>query len=250
MTLNFTISYFTNFLKNNGDEDIQTKWSDSLKDFKKAFNKDLNKKTKKSGPKKNKSSYNLFCAEERLKVKEDLPDLGNKDIFAELAARWKTLKEKNPKRYSKYQKLADEDKVRYLKEKENFVVEEGDEIDREKNTKKKVGPKKPKSSYMFFCQEERPNVVKEKPELSAKEVLVELGARWKALKENSPNKVKKFETLATKDKERYNNEKNSSEEIEITVEEAEPVVEEVVEEAEVMEEPKPKKVAKKKVVKK
>jgi hypothetical protein len=248
MTLNFTISYFTNFLKNNGDEDIQTKWSDSIKDFKKA----LNKKTKKSGPKKNKSSYNLFCAEERLKVKEDLPDLGNKDIFAELAARWKTLKEKNSKRYSKYQKLADEDKVRYLKEKENFVDEEGDETDGGNKTKKKVGPKKPKSSYMFFCQEERPNIVKEKPDLSAKEVLVELGARWKDLKENSPNKVKKFETLATKDKERYNNEKNSSEEIEINIEEAEPVVEEEVVEEEmvVVEEPKPKKAEKKKLVKK
>ena len=253
MSLNFAINYFTNFLKNNGDEDLQNKWSDSLKDFKKAFNKDLNKKTKKAGPKKNKSSYNLFCAEERLKVKDELPDLGNKDIFAELAARWKTLKEKNPKRYANYQKLADEDKERYLKEKENFVEEEGDDSEGGIK-KKKSGPKKPKSSYMFFCQEERKNVVKEKPELSAKEVLVELGSRWKSLKESNPNKIKKYETMASKDKERYNNEKNSSdEEVEVKVEETVPTVEEeevVGEEPVVVEEPKPKKGGKKKVAKK
>ena len=45
-------------------------------------------------------------------------------------------------------------------------------------------PKKNKSSYMFFCLDERQNIKTEKPDLANKEIIVELAARWRKLQEN------------------------------------------------------------------
>lgn len=199
MSINIAIKYFTDFLSSNGDEEIQTKWNDSIKDFKKIFNK----KSKKNGPKKNKSAYNIFCSEERLKLKEEFPDLENKEFFSKLANRWKILKENEPERVQDYQSLAEDDKERYLKEKENHTDEDGGIL--KKNTKNN-SPKKAKSSYMFFCEEERKNVTDGPITLS------QLGEKWKIVKESNSSSLKRYELMAEKDKERYNNEKNNSKE--------------------------------------
>jgi hypothetical protein len=221
MSSKFATKYITDFLESHGDEDLQTKWKDAQKDFNKGFKKSENrsssKKASKKGPSKNKTAYNFFCSEERLKVKEQLPDLSNKEIFTEMGSRWATLKEKSPTALAKYQKMADEDKARYLTEKENYVPQEkeDEEVEEEPKKKRKAkvikdGPKKAKTSYMFFCEAERKVVNKEKPDLNGKEVLVELGSRWAALKEKDPKKIKTYENLAEKDKLRYQSEKNSS----------------------------------------
>jgi hypothetical protein len=72
-------------------------------------------------------------------------------------------------------------------------------------------PKKNKSSYMFFCIDER-NVIKndETISLNNKEIISELGVRWKKLKETDPDRVKYFENLANEDKIRYENEKKTT----------------------------------------
>ena len=73
----------------------------------------------KDGIKKNKSSYMFFCTEEREKIKQDKPHLGNKDIVVELGIRWKILKEDEGRKehLDYYTKLAEQDKERYIKEK-------------------------------------------------------------------------------------------------------------------------------------
>lgn len=71
-------------------------------------------------------------------------------------------------------------------------------------------PKKNKSSYMFFCSEERENIKKDNPNFSNKEIVVEMGARWKILKESDPVRLKKFEELAKEDKERFLREKGEN----------------------------------------
>lgn len=68
--------------------------------------------------------------------------------------------------------------------------------------------KKNKSSYMFFCIDERSNIKTEKPELNNKEIVIELGSRWNELKQNNQERFKHYDNLALKDKERYLNEKN------------------------------------------
>jgi hypothetical protein len=217
MALKYTTQYLVDFLKKHADDDLQHKWLEEEKDFKKGFKRtekrSENKKVK-GAPKKNKTAYNIFCSEERLKVKEDNPDLSNKDIFTEMGVRWKNLKDSDPGRFDYFQKLADEDKQRYQNEKESFVPPEDDGAENssgKKRTKKEksTGPKKAKTAYMFFCEHERKAIVKETPDLGAKDVLVELGARWRKVKESDPKKIKSFEAMAEKDKKRYESEKAS-----------------------------------------
>ena len=50
---------------------------------------------------------------------------------------------------------------------------------------------------------------REKPTLSAKEITAELGTKWQSLKSNSPDLLKKYESLASDDKSRYASEKAS-----------------------------------------
>lgn len=212
MALKYTTQYLVDFIKEHGDNDLQTKWLEQESDFKKGFKKSEKKsenKKIKGAPKKNKTAYNIFCSEERLKVKNDNPDLSNKEIFSEMAVRWNALKDSDPDRYEYFQKLAEQDKQRYQTEKDNFVpTEETVEGSKKKSKKEKSdGPKKAKTAYMFFCEHERKIVIKEKPELGAKDILVELGARWKNLKENDSKKIKSYEAMAEKDKKRFQNEK-------------------------------------------
>jgi hypothetical protein len=75
-----------------------------------------------------------------------------------------------------------------------------------KNTKKE-GPVKNKSSYMFFCADERKTINEEKAGLNNKEILVELGARWKVLKEEDTERYQKYVKIAEEDKQRYLSEK-------------------------------------------
>ena len=75
---------------------------------------------------------------------------------------------------------------------------------RQKRAKKaKNAPKNPKTSYIFYCQEKRPEIKEEKPDLAAKDILRELGALWKEVDDEEKEKYKK---MAEDDKERYKNE--------------------------------------------
>jgi hypothetical protein len=115
----------------------------------------------KEGPKKNKSSYMFFCEEERKKIKEDRPELGNKDIVVELGVRWKQLKEDESRKdeFDEYTKLAEKDKERYLKEKQVSSEKKESEVDVEKPEKKtKKGAKKASKEV-----EEKEDVEDEKP---------------------------------------------------------------------------------------
>merc|ERR1712080_186386 len=75
-----------------------------------------------------------------------------------------------------------------------------------KSAKKQKDPNAPKGrmhSYMFFCNEMRPKVWKEQPELKMTELASKLSALWKELGEDQK---KKFEEMAEADKKRYENE--------------------------------------------
>jgi hypothetical protein len=74
-------------------------------------------KKKNSLLKKNKSAYMFFCIEDRENIKKEGLNLNNKQIITEMAKRWKKLTETNPTKVEKYNKLAAEDKERYIREK-------------------------------------------------------------------------------------------------------------------------------------
>ena len=71
--------------------------------------------------------------------------------------------------------------------------------------------KKNKSTYLFFSADERVIIKKEKPDLTNKQVLTEIGSRWKVFKEDeSSERMLKYKKLASEDKERYVSEKENS----------------------------------------
>lgn len=69
---------------------------------------------------------------------------------------------------------------------------------------KREGPKRGLSAFMIFSKEERPKVVEENPDIKFGDVGKVLGEKWRTLE---PERKKKFEAEAAKDKERYEREK-------------------------------------------
>ena len=64
--------------------------------------------------------------------------------------------------------------------------------------------KKPKSGYLFFCEDKRESVSKKNPNKKMGEISKILGELWRAL---SDKEREKYETLHQKDKERYEEER-------------------------------------------
>ena len=77
------------------------------------------KKMAKDGPKRAKSAYLFFCADNRDKIKEGNPDMKATQITAELGRMWNELKgdDSRAKELAGYEKQANQDKERYEKEK-------------------------------------------------------------------------------------------------------------------------------------
>jgi hypothetical protein len=127
----------------------------------------------------------------------------------------KTVK-KNEKKVQKVVKEEENIQKKEQEQEQEVTVDDDDVVVVKKETKRakkkveKTGPKKNKSSYMFFCVDEREKIKQERSELNNKEIVVELGARWKTLKESDQDRLKYYEKLATEDKERYSREKDSN----------------------------------------
>lgn len=211
----------TAFLTENaGAEDLQDLWTadadlqKKLKSLLTGASRAAQKKRDPNAPKRGKSAYLFFCAAHRSKVQTELgAEAKATEITAELGQRWKQLKE-NPKRKNElagYEKQAGEDKARYLEEKSSYVPP--DDLDNESRGGKrkkspKDGPKRAKSAYLFFCDDMRPQIKEENPEMSATEITSELGRRWGQVKEQGEKAVKRFNDLAATDKARYEREKS------------------------------------------
>jgi hypothetical protein len=64
-------------------------------------------------------------------------------------------------------------------------------------------PKRPKTSYILFCVNKREEISESNPNLSAKEIIQELGNMWRSL---SDDEKTEYVTLSNKDKHRYEEE--------------------------------------------
>ena len=190
------------------DATLKNKWkSDTVQqELKNVLSKTKNQDKDENFPKRAKSPYLFFCDENRNKVRLELGE-GTKatDITKELGARWQILnkdtKASSKKQLKKYEKVAEEDTIRYKTEKEAYL----------KTMNITKGPKRSKSAYLYFCQAKRADLVKSMPENSkVTEITKKLGELWRiAVKEA---KVEEYELLAKKDKERYFEEKNATSE--------------------------------------
>ena len=172
-------------------------------------------------PKRGKTTYMLFCADERPGVKAELVDAKPTEVTAELGRRWNTFKEstkpKDKRRYQKYVDAAAADKQRYDDEMADYVAPSDAELEliaankpkrgrkTTKTTDEDAKPKRGKSSYLYFCAANREAVKVENPEMAAKDVTAELGRLWRELKvdDEREDEYEKYQRLAAADKERY-----------------------------------------------
>ena len=67
-------------------------------------------------------------------------------------------------------------------------------------------PKRCKSSYIYFCEDRRPEIKKENPSMDAKIIVTKLGTLWAELKKENSSKLLQYEKCAKKDKQRYEKE--------------------------------------------
>jgi hypothetical protein len=163
------------------------------------------RKTKKvkavrEGPKKNQSAYLHFCAEERQNIKNEESEVSSKQILSEMGARWKTLADREPERFRKYQDVAATDKDRYAREKaewESTRKQAGNDDEEEEPAQKpKRKTKAKKTEEVEEVQEDEPveDVVQEEEVVHEEEVeeeLVEEKPKKKVGKKAAEEKPKK-----------------------------------------------------------
>ena len=214
-------------------EDINTQWqseethkaiNDLLKQFAPKTKRMSSDKLKDPNkPKRGRSAYILFCADERPAAKSTLEDgAPPTEVTTELGRRWKQLKESTKpadmKRYKKYEDASTADKKRYDDEMATYVPPSDEELELltankpkrgRKSTKKTTEEGKPKrgrSTYIFYCQDNRPVVKQEMGDVKATEVTTELGRRWTAVRDAGGDEYDKYVKLAEEDKARYESE--------------------------------------------
>eukprot|EP00794_Sanderia_malayensis_P007391 gene7391-8211_t len=157
--------------------------------------KDPNKPKGKKGP------YIFFLEDRRSQMGDEKMDFSS--FSKETSAEWKVL---TPKDKEKYEKLALKDKKRYEEEMANYSPPTSDDEDDGKKRKRKKKdkdpnlPKRNMSSYFHFCGERRAQVKVENPDATIGDVAKALSAVWKKL---PCHEKSKYEDLAKKDKERY-----------------------------------------------
>ena len=171
-----------------------------------------------AAPKRGCSSYIFFCKDKRTEVKETNPDMKGTEVTKELGRIWR--EETSDKQKKKYSKQATADKERYLEEMKDYTPSaewlaeaeasasdsEGGKTKRKKSNRK-TGPKRARSAYIFFCTEMRSKVKEDNDDMDAKEVTAELGRLWREEYKEDNALSKKFNKMAKKDKERFEQEK-------------------------------------------
>jgi hypothetical protein len=65
-------------------------------------------------------------------------------------------------------------------------------------------PKRGKSGFLFFCDENRPLIKQNHEDITVKEIVSKLGTLWRQLK--TDGLTEKYDLLSTKDRERYKDE--------------------------------------------
>jgi hypothetical protein len=134
-----------------------------------------------NAPKRNKSSYLLFCEERREHIKKNNPDISATQIIRVLGADWKTVSASDKARF---EALALKDKARFETEMKAYVPP----TDLETRTR----PKKAMNSYNFFYNETRRLVAAEHPSLSTTEITREVGNRWQGLSDTEKARYTKM----------------------------------------------------------
>ncbi|KAK4471260.1 hypothetical protein MN116_004562 [Schistosoma mekongi] len=158
----------------------------------------MNKTKDKNKPKGPMSAYSCFVQVIREEHKKKHP--GEQIVFSDFskkcAERWKLM---TPKEKKRFEDLAVLDRERFNREMCDYVPPDGI-----KKGKKRKGPKDPSvparawSAFFFFCDEFRAKVRESNPDWKVADIAKELGRQWESCQDKA-----KYELLAQKDKQRY-----------------------------------------------
>lgn len=196
-------------LEQNDIESVMEAWNERKSDVSKLFDGSSGGRVKRrkdpNAPKKWKTGYILFCVDQREKLKSENDGLSATEITSRLGALWKNLSEKDK---AKYEALSKKDKARYENDMSSYNPPESangeEKTSRSRGKQERTGPKRPLSSYMYFCQDQRDAIKALNPSMNGKEITSELGRVWKSLAEDAKAP---FEAKATADKARFESEK-------------------------------------------
>jgi len=161
------------------------------------------KRAKKNAPKKARSSYLYFTMERRPQLKSENADMEFGELTRLVAEEWSNLSDAGK---HKFEKLAAADKKRYDEEMAAYTPPTDEELDAEEEgsrKRKRTGPKRPRTAYVYFTIDQRPNVQADNPEMKFGEITKILGEEWKSLSENDREK---YVEQAEADKLRYERE--------------------------------------------
>ena len=144
-------------------------------------------------PKRPQSSYFLFMNDRRPALQKEKPELKFGELTKQLTEDWKSLTDKDKK---KYEDMAAKDKARYEAECEEKGIG--------KKKKDTDGPKKAQSSFFLFSADKREQYKKSDPDMKFGDVAKKIAEDWK----NADAKTKTlYEKKAKEDRERYEKEK-------------------------------------------
>lgn len=138
-------------------------------------------------PKKPGNAYILFGNDQRDKLKTEDPTLAAKDVMTRIGKLWHDVSEKDKAYYDEKSKQL---MLQYKKELQSYKDQNPDweehmagKPDGKKVKKIKKDPnepKRPSSAYILFGNSRREMLKKENENLSAKEIMTEIGAMWQA----------------------------------------------------------------------
>lgn len=219
-TVNSINKIFKKFLADEGQDDIFENWMSPRiqTSLKRATTQIHNKQVKDpNAPKRALTAYIFFCTENRPKVKKSLGAETNViDVTRKLGEMWNDLNKRKPSSIKKYEKLAKEDKERYQREMETYksamASATPDDFKApahtpQKKTKDPNAPKRARSAYLFFCDDNRQSVREQLgPDHKMTDVMAKLGEMWKELKNTGGDDYDTYVELANQDSERYERE--------------------------------------------
>lgn len=158
-----------------------------------------------NAPKRPCTSYIYFSNDVRKNLQEKNPELKPKQLAAKIGELWKGLTDvqKVP-----YENLYKDAKAKFDIAKANYVPAAGFEVEEKSSKKVKDpnAPKKPKNSFMFFCEENRDLVKEKNASFSPKEVTKKLAETWRDL---SDDEKQKYKDKADQDKTKYDKAKEN-----------------------------------------
>jgi len=155
-----------------------------------------------NAPKRPLCGFMCFSNDERANVRLEHPNFGVGEIGKELGRRWAAA---DPEVREKYNNMANEDKERFVKEKNEYEMAPRITYSGFRARKDPNAPKRNVAAFMWFSNDERAKISAENPGLTVGAIAKELSRRW-ALAD--PETKAKYDQMAYEDKQRYEKEKH------------------------------------------